>query len=208
MLVGAVHARNGLTVDAGLCTVQVIPAHGVHVAAVGLIFPSRSSALDPDSYLPLTQYTATQFSFASTPKPFKNPHYTRHSAPGGPGKRNKTLKQILTLERERVDEEARKRREERVERRRLRQERGEAAVEEDEEREVEVVSFVSIEAPPSLMPQKRYCDITGLEAKYVDPRTLLRYHSPSIFELIRSPSFQPAVVQAYLALRGMGIVLR
>ncbi|CDR41038.1 RHTO0S05e11056g2_1 [Rhodotorula toruloides] len=98
------------------------------------------------------QYTATQFSFASTPKPFKNPHYTRHSAPGGP--------------------------------------------------------VVSIEATPSLMPQKRYCDITGLEAKYVDPRTLLRYHSPSIFELIRSPSFQPAVVQAYLALRGMGVVLR
>ncbi|CEQ39693.1 SPOSA6832_01247, partial [Sporobolomyces salmonicolor] len=67
-------------------------------------------------------------------------------------------------------------------------------------------SHASVEAPPSLMPQKKYCDVTGLEAKYVDPKSTLRYHNPEVYEVIKS--FQPAVIQAYLAVRGQGVVLR
>lgn len=108
----------------------------------------------------------------------------------------------------------------------------------------------SVEAPPSLLPQKRYCDVTGLEvrsffvpprfprkltssipllpplltasyfvfpparlfmlllakqAKYLDPKSTLRYHNPEIYEALKK--FQPAVIQAYLAVRGMGVVL-
>jgi INO80 complex subunit C len=250
--------------------------------------PSSAHADTGTLPLCLEQYTASQFSFAAAPKPFKNPHFTRHSAPGGPGKRNKTLKQILTLERERVDDEARRRREKREERRRRREEQGDDKTmdedAEDEEREDEIVSCASCVRSPSpvlralfrgllaavgrryrahgtdtFSPGSRldrgapfahaaeavlrhhrsrgaFRDVssrasdqapsasasiaafrrrwfadsrsTSPQAKYVDPRTLLRYHSPSIYELIRSPSFQPAVVQAYLALRGMGVVLR
>jgi INO80 complex subunit C len=30
---------------------------------------------------------------------------------------------------------------------------------------------LSIEAPPSLKPAKKYCDVTGFETKYKDPIT-------------------------------------
>jgi len=37
--------------------------------------------------------------------------------------------------------------------------------------------YTGIEAPPSLLPAKKYCDLTGLEAKYTDPKSKLRYFS-------------------------------
>lgn len=36
------------------------------------------------------------------------------------------------------------------------------------------------EAPPSLRPPKKYCDVTGLEAPYTDPKSRLRYHNADI----------------------------
>ncbi|GAA5988243.1 hypothetical protein JCM11641_002098 [Rhodosporidiobolus odoratus] len=162
--------------------------------------------------------TADDFNYANSPRPFKNPYYTRGAATIGTRK-NKALKQILSLERDKVD--------------RLLEERKTAALasiddelgmemdDEDEARKEErrrrreevvqqvmqdVVSYASVEAPPSLLPQKRYCDVTGLEARYVDPKSTLRYHNPEIYEILKT--FQPAVIQAYLAVRGMGVVLR
>ncbi|KAJ3729146.1 YL1 nuclear protein C-terminal domain-containing protein [Lentinula guzmanii] len=44
---------------------------------------------------------------------------------------------------------------------------------------------LSIEAPPSVLPQKHYCDITGLEAPYTDPVTGLRYHDKDVYALIK-----------------------
>ena len=59
---------------------------------------------------------------------------------------------------------------------------------------------MSIEAPPSLLPAKRYCDVTGLpvgspllcrvqlttfKAPYKEPKSGLRYNSVEMFELIR-----------------------
>lgn len=64
----------------------------------------------------------------------------------------------------------------------------------------------SIEAPPSTKPQNKYCDITGLPAKYVDPQTNLRYHSSSVFQYIK---ILPAdSVQSYLSLRNAGVILK
>lgn len=48
------------------------------------------------------QYTADEFNYADSPRPFKNLAYSRPGQ-GQHGKRNKSLKQILALERERVD---------------------------------------------------------------------------------------------------------
>ena len=42
---------------------------------------------------------------------------------------------------------------------------------------IDVPTYTGIEAPPSLLPAKKYCDLTGLEAKYTDPKTRLRYFS-------------------------------
>ncbi|GAA5961435.1 hypothetical protein JCM21900_004008 [Sporobolomyces salmonicolor] len=165
--------------------------------------------------------TADDLSYADVPRPFKNPHHVRAQT-GGAGKRSKSLKQILVMERERVDRvlEGKKRRVDEVgetEGMEVDPERGGEGTGRERERERareerlqeafgEVVSYASVEAPPSLMPQKKYCDVTGLEAKYVDPKSTLRYHNPEVYEVIKS--FQPAVIQAYLAVRGQGVVLR
>lgn len=45
-----------------------------------------------------------------------------------------------------------------------------------------------------------------LQAKYTDPKSTLRYHNPEVYDILRT--FQPAVIQAYLAVRGQGVVLR
>ncbi|XP_042506828.1 INO80 complex subunit C [Macadamia integrifolia] len=67
-------------------------------------------------------------------------------------------------------------------------------------------NYVNIESPPSIYPSKKFCDITGFEAPYVDPRTNLRYANADVFKLIRSlPS---EYVQRYLALRNAAVVLR
>ncbi|CAI5494961.1 unnamed protein product [Closterium sp. Naga37s-1] len=61
-------------------------------------------------------------------------------------------------------------------------------------------NYVTIEAPPSMYPAKKYCDITGLEAPYTDPHSKLRYANPAAFAIARSLPHPHA--QAFLALRG------
>lgn len=70
----------------------------------------------------------------------------------------------------------------------------------------EISTYLSIEAPPSVLPQRHYCDITGLEAPYTDPRTGLRYHDKSVYELIKNLS--PSAAKDYLAARGVNPVVR
>jgi len=65
-----------------------------------------------------------------------------------------------------------------------------------------LVCYSTIEAPPSLIPTPKYCDITGLEGPYTDPQTKLRYHDKNIFAHIRT--LKPSAVQSYLTLRGSG----
>jgi INO80 complex subunit C len=67
-------------------------------------------------------------------------------------------------------------------------------------------SYLSIEAPPSVLPQRRYCDITGLEAPYTDPITGLRFHDKSIYELIKSLSASAS--KDYLAARGVNPIVK
>lgn len=67
-------------------------------------------------------------------------------------------------------------------------------------------TYVNIEAPPSMYPAKKYCDITGFEAPYTDPRTKLRYANTEVFKLIRS--LPDDYIQGYLALRNAAVVLK
>lgn len=41
------------------------------------------------------------------------------------------------------------------------------------------------QAPPSLLPAKKYCDITGLPAKYTDPKTRLHFRGLEVLDVIR-----------------------
>ena len=67
-------------------------------------------------------------------------------------------------------------------------------------------TYVNIESAPSLSCKKRYCDITGLEAPYTDPKTRLRYHDKETFGVIRS--LGQGVPEKYLEARGAQIVLK
>ncbi|RUS70961.1 hypothetical protein EGW08_021279 [Elysia chlorotica] len=43
----------------------------------------------------------------------------------------------------------------------------------------------SIDAPPSFKPAKKYSDISGLEAKYTDPQTKMRYANTDEYRRVR-----------------------
>ncbi|WVN88317.1 uncharacterized protein L203_103522 [Cryptococcus depauperatus CBS 7841] len=63
----------------------------------------------------------------------------------------------------------------------------------------EIITYMTPAAPPSLLPAKKYCDITGLYAKYTDPKTKLRYKGLEVWHVVRS--LGPGADQSYLALR-------
>lgn len=68
------------------------------------------------------------------------------------------------------------------------------------------ITYTSIQAPPSLRPKKKYCDITGLPAKYTDPKTGLQYYNAEIYRVIKG--LNTAQVQEYLAARNANTVLK
>lgn len=47
------------------------------------------------------------------------------------------------------------------------------------------LSDLTSQAPPSLLPAKKYCDITGLPAKYTDPKTRLHFRGLEVLDVIR-----------------------
>lgn len=77
---------------------------------------------------------------------------------------------------------------------------------ESESMPVDQPTFASIEAPPSLLPKRKYCDLTGLESKYTCPKTGLRYHSSSIYEHFKH--LGPSQVQQLLSLRNAHTILK
>ena len=108
----------------------------------------------------------------SAQRPFKNPAYTKNAS-----RRTKNLKTVLGQERERERLEREKRRADREEAMDVDGAAAVGAVVEDDMpscRRSDAGSChlahrrdpdLSIEAPPSVLPQRRYCDITGLEVR-------------------------------------------
>lgn len=146
---------------------------------------------------------------ANVPKPFKNPNWKPSS------RRNKTVKQILS-------EEARKEASQ-AQSGAVTPANGAAASRPDDlatavlEKNARAagpapvtsappVTYMGIEAPPSLMPKKKYCDITGLPANYTDPKTGLRYHDKEVFQVVRS--LAQGVPEQYLEARNANTVLK
>lgn len=60
-------------------------------------------------------------------------------------------------------------------------------------------TYVNIDAPPSMLPAKKYCDITGLPCNYTDPVTKMRFVSKEAFRMLRK--LQDHKVEEYLSLR-------
>ncbi|KAF3007111.1 hypothetical protein G7054_g11541 [Neopestalotiopsis clavispora] len=67
-------------------------------------------------------------------------------------------------------------------------------------------TYTNIESAPSLAHTKRYCDVTGLPAPYLDPKSRLRYHNREVFSFIRS--LPQGVTEQYLEARGAHTVLK
>ncbi|KAK4570422.1 chromatin-remodeling complex subunit ies6 [Recurvomyces mirabilis] len=67
-------------------------------------------------------------------------------------------------------------------------------------------TYTSIQAPPSLKPKTKYCDITGLPSRYIDPKTGLQYYNAEIYQIIKG--LNTAQVQEYLAIRNANTVLK
>ncbi|KXH66250.1 hypothetical protein CSAL01_02715 [Colletotrichum salicis] len=68
------------------------------------------------------------------------------------------------------------------------------------------VTYTNVESAPSLAHTKRYCDVTGLPAPYIDPKTRLRYHDKEVFGLIRT--LPQGAAEQYLEARGAHTVLK
>ena len=67
------------------------------------------------------------------------------------------------------------------------------------QRKQEEVTYESLDAPPSFKPAKKYSDLSGLQAKYTDPQSKIRYANAEEFSRIKMlPS---DIVAGYLALR-------
>lgn len=67
-------------------------------------------------------------------------------------------------------------------------------------------TYTNIESAPSMAPLKHYCDVTGLAAPYLDPKTRIRYHNREVFAAIRS--LPPGVGEQFLEARGAHTVLK
>ncbi|CAI4210585.1 unnamed protein product [Parascedosporium putredinis] len=67
-------------------------------------------------------------------------------------------------------------------------------------------TYTNIESAPSLAYGKKYCDVTGLPAPYLDPKSRLRYHNREVFNLVRG--FSHVVAEQYLEARGAHTVLK
>jgi INO80 complex subunit C len=67
-------------------------------------------------------------------------------------------------------------------------------------------TYTNIESAPSLAHSKHYCDITGLPAPYIDPKTRLRYHNKEVFQLIRS--LPQGSAEQFLEARGAHTILK
>ncbi|KAL7628905.1 hypothetical protein AAE478_000421 [Parahypoxylon ruwenzoriense] len=67
-------------------------------------------------------------------------------------------------------------------------------------------TYTNIESAPSLAHTKRYCDITGLPAPYLDPKSRLRYHNREVFGFIRT--LPQGAAEQYLEARGAHTVLK
>ena len=74
------------------------------------------------------------------------------------------------------------------------------------EQSTEPGNYCSFEAPPSCKPAKKYCDFTGLPAKYTDRKTGLQYHDADFFRVIQG--MNESIKNEYLELRNAVTILK
>lgn len=117
------------------------------------------------------------------PSPFKKPNYRK------PSRRHKSSRQQFTDESKRINA--------------ILQQQKDSG----EPSSMPKVTHFNVNAPPSLKPHKKYCDITGLKGLYRSPVNNLRYYNSEVYQLVVKP-MPSGVDQEYLKLRGDHFVLK
>lgn len=102
-----------------------------------------------------------------------------------PSRRHKSARQVIADESKRISQ----------------------VLQEEGVKRVPKVTYFNVNAPPSMRPTKKYCDVTGLVGRYRSPVNNLRYHNAEIYQLVVKP-MAPGVDQEYLKLRGDHFVLK
>ncbi|KAI5782763.1 hypothetical protein EDC01DRAFT_619037 [Geopyxis carbonaria] len=126
-----------------------------------------------------------QLDFFAHPRPFKNPNYK------APIRRNKNLKQILSET--------------------TRSSGTSTPLPTDPNRLNNNVplmqpTYQNIESAPSLRRGNKWCDITGLPAKYTDPKSKLRYADGEVYKVLRS--LPAGGAEGYLEVRAANVILK
>jgi INO80 complex subunit C len=139
--------------------------------------PSASGASTPSPSLPLESLDFGH----PTPhaaRPFK---HHRPSKPRNP-RRNKTLKQIL-LDEQKALAAALAASDPTLAAAETKSAKSRAT---QQKLRAEGLQWSDIDAPPSLLPQKKFCDITGLEGRYTDPKSKLRFYNSEVYAVIQT----------------------
>ena len=123
----------------------------------------------------------------SVPSPFKKSSYRK------PSRRHKSSRQLFTDESKRINA--------------VLQQQQQQREEDGKPRAIPKVTHFNVNAPPSLKPHRKYCDITGLQGLYRSPVNNLRYYNSEVYRLVVKP-MPPGVDQEYLKLRGDHFVLK
>lgn len=69
-----------------------------------------------------------------------------------------------------------------------------------------VATYLSIEAGPSILPAKKYCDISGHTSKYTDASSGLRYCTSDEYRIIKGLTLEH--IESLLLLRKVRISLK
>jgi INO80 complex subunit C len=73
-------------------------------------------------------------------------------------------------------------------------------------RTADTPTYQNIEGAPSFRRGNKWCDVTGLPAKYTDPKTKLRYRDGEVYQALRN--LPAGGAERYLEVRGANVVLK
>ena len=69
-----------------------------------------------------------------------------------------------------------------------------------------VGSYMSIDAGISVIPKKRYCDLTGFSGTYMEKKSKMNYCFPEFYEIICD--LPEGVKDEHLSLRKANVILK
>lgn len=154
--------------------------------------PNYPSKYKTDSYISKNQHTTNTTITSKNKKNKKNTKNIISSSSSIASRRHKSTKQLISDENKRINNILNKQKEE---------------GNNTDNKQLSInVNYFNVNAPPSLKPIKKYCDITGLKGNYILPGNNLRYYNMEIYQIVKQ--MNQGLDQEYLKLRGDNVILK